>query len=740
MAQLLHHQDSAFYGKELHGCRWGILQFFGFRGRLRSMKMLADKKHGQRKSSGGGRRRSCYAPLKNEDSGTMDDEKNTEIRKKQKASKKNSGKASLRSFILKKLYGKEGQKEKMLPVAPKLLRTISIHYLESNEYVIDGESASSGDGSSHSTKLSLQNATDTNLRHSTSSIPDGCVSDLSSSLLLKRDDSRVKRKSHRSISMDGVLHKVPYGKKVCGDIISEGLPRSASATYDRDGLKPYIGTAAKRHVNQGFRRSRSLNESLEDYSRLLDAISSSESKRILTSSKSTRDHSLDAPGVMTSLQRASEVELRSQGLGRLDENPVTAEDALAPHVQEKTDADGDAEVTMDDSSGDVVAGDPEKPAFLEEHMNEEKGDVAVSAQEDSYIVPSPSEVVDTSEEQAATCDNNDQVPSSAEFELCAAHSMSEEVGILEEHVETCHDAQIHSSEQADSCTTLLSEYTNIAEEQTPTSQDNQMHAFQIQKSIKGTSCVPDPSHEFEADISLSCKQESESPISVLDVAFSDDPASPMKYTLLDDTSLKPRILHLNDADVSVDTDIVQESDFGNLNGFEVDPIHEAEFNYVKDIFKKSSFSNEILLDEWYAQNIGALQEEDCQHYEAAAAACDFTDMSTDQLLLFDLTNEALLDIYKKYSVSKSRFSWFSSSGRPKPVGHRGLKELWSRVSCRLDERPWSSIEVDSILSKDLAKSDHWMNFEKDADDMGNKVADFVFDKLLTELVLQLAEF
>jgi hypothetical protein len=27
----------------------------------------------------GGRRRSCYTPLKNEDSGTMDDEKNTEV-------------------------------------------------------------------------------------------------------------------------------------------------------------------------------------------------------------------------------------------------------------------------------------------------------------------------------------------------------------------------------------------------------------------------------------------------------------------------------------------------------------------------------------------------------------------------------------------------------------------------------------------------------------------------------------
>ncbi|CAO2180915.1 unnamed protein product [Urochloa humidicola] len=679
MAQLLHHQDSTFYGKELHGCRWGILQFFGFRRRLRSTKMISDQKHVQGKSSGGSRRRSSYSPLKNEDSGIMDDQKNTEVTKKQKASKKNSGKASLRSLVLRKLYGKEGQKEKMLPVAPKLLRTISIHYLENNEYVLDGESTSSGDGSSHSTKLSLQNATDTNLRHSTSSIPDGCGSDLSSSLFLKRDDSRVKQKSHRSISMDGVLHKVPYGKKVSGDIIIEGLPRSASATYDRDGLKPYIGTAATKHVNQGFRRSRSLSESLENYSRLLDAISSSESKRILTSSKSTRDHPLDVPSVMTSLD-----------LGRQDENLVTAEDALAPHVQEKTDADEDAEVTMDDNSGDVVAGDSEKPTLLQECTDDKKGDVVVSAEEDSCIVPSPSEVVDTSEEQAATCDSNDQVPSSAEVELCAAHSTSEEFDILEEHAETCDDAQMHSSAQADSCTSLLSEEA-IIEEQTPTSQDNQMHSFQIPKSIK-------------------------------------------------DTSLKQRILHLNDADVSADADIVQESDFGDLNGFQVDPSHEVEFNYVKDIFEKSSFSNEILLDEWYAQNISALQEEDCQHYEAAAAACDFTGMSTDQLLLFDLTNEVLLDIYKKYCVSKSKFSWFSSSGRPKPVGHRALRELWSRVSCRVDERPWSSIEVDTILSKDLAKSDHWMNFERDADHMGNEVADFVFDKLLNELVLQLAEF
>uniref|UniRef100_A0A0A9DHZ4 DUF4378 domain-containing protein n=1 Tax=Arundo donax TaxID=35708 RepID=A0A0A9DHZ4_ARUDO len=625
----------------------------------------------------------------------------------------------------------------MLPVAPKLLRTISIHYLESNEYVLDGETTSSGDGSSHSTTLSMQNANNTNLYHVASDTADGFDSD-TSSVLLKRGDSHVKRKSHRSISMDGVLHKVPYGK-VSGDVISQELPRSASATYDRDGLKPYFGTAAKRHVNQGFRRSRSLTESLESYSHLLDSITSSESKRVLTSSKSTRDRSLDGPSVMSSLQKTSNDEVRSQGLNRREKNLVTLEDALALHVPKETDVAGDVKVAADECSSDEIVGGAGNLSLFEECISDKKCDVAVSTEADSCTTP-PSEVV-TSEEQAATCDASNQLLSSTEVHLCDARSTSKDVDILEEHAAACDDYQIHSSTQADSCAALPSEDANIAEEHKTTSHDNQMHSFPISKPIlEGTFCVPDPSHEFEAEISLSCEQETESPMSVLDVAFSDDPASPVKHTLPDDTSLKPRILHLNDPKVPTGTDLLQGSDFDDLNGLQDDPTREFEFNYVKDVFKKSSFSNETLFDEWYSQNITALQEEDCQHYEAAAAAFDFTDMSADQLLLSDLTNEALLDIYKKYSVSKSKLSWFSSFDRPKPVGHLVFKELWSKVSCRLDKQPRSGIEVDTILSSDLAKSDRWMNFQRDADYLGNKLADFVFDKLVTELILELAEF
>ncbi|KAK3163885.1 hypothetical protein QOZ80_1AG0009720 [Eleusine coracana subsp. coracana] len=690
MAQLLQHQESAVYGKELNGSGWGILQFFGFRRRLRSTKMLADKKHGHGKGSGGSRRRNSYAPLKNEDSGiSMDKEKSDEVTKKQKASRKHSGKASLRSLILRKLYGKEGQKEKMLPVAPKLLRTISIHYLESNEYVLDGEATSSVDGSSHGSTMSMQDATNKDLQHARSDIVGG--SDNTSLILsLKGDNNNVKRKSHRSISMDGVFHKVPYGKKVSDDVIGEALPRSASATYDRDGQKSYIGIAAKRHVNQGFQRSRSLTESLESYSRLLDSIANSESKRTLTSSKSTRHHSLDGPNMMSSLPRTSNTDVRSQGLKRHDETP---EDALESHENddEKTNVHRDKEVGMDEIPNDETADGSENHFPPEECISDKKSDVAVSTEAHSCTDPSPSEIVDISEAHAATCDDNDQGYSPVEVDLCDSRSTPEEANTLDQHAAICdNDDEIQSSKQADSYI-LSSEDATFAEEHTTHSDDNQTHSFQTSEPIE-------------------------------------------------DTLLKPKILHLNDIDVSTDTGVVQGNNFGDISDLKVDPAHKHEFNYVKGIFKKSSFLNEILYDEWYSQNITALQEEDCQHYEAAAAAFDFTDMSAEQLLLFDLTNEALLDIYKKYSVFKSKVSWFSSFDRPKPVGRLVLKELWSKVSCQLDEQPQSSIEVDTILSSDLAKGDRWINFQRGADNLRNNLGDFVFDRLLTELVLELAEF
>ncbi|VAH56857.1 unnamed protein product [Triticum turgidum subsp. durum] len=69
MAQLLHPQDSGFYGRKEMGGRWSFLELFGLRRRLRSTKkMISDKKHGSRL-------RGCYVPFKDEDSGVTDEQR-----------------------------------------------------------------------------------------------------------------------------------------------------------------------------------------------------------------------------------------------------------------------------------------------------------------------------------------------------------------------------------------------------------------------------------------------------------------------------------------------------------------------------------------------------------------------------------------------------------------------------------------------------------------------------------------
>ncbi|KAM0875549.1 hypothetical protein ACQ4PT_036722 [Festuca glaucescens] len=743
MAQLLHHQDSTFYGKEMQGCRWSFLQFFGLRRRPRSMKMLSDKKHRQEKNMGGSRLRGCYIPLKDDDSGVTEDHENTQVKNKQKGSKKSSGKAGLRSFISRKLYGKEGQKQKMLPVAPRLLRTLSIHYLESNVYVFDGESAANGNGPSHGAKSSLQNATGTNLQQNTL---DGTGSDMSFSRLVSTGEEHVKRKSHRSISMDGILHKVPYGKKVSEETIIEELPRSASATYDRDCLKPYTASTSRRHVNQGFRRSRSLSESLESYSHLLDSISSSESKRVLTSSRSTRNHSLE-----------------SKGLARLAEYLVIPEDASPLHGSDKIVVDGDVKSAVDESSCSEVAGDSENTELPKELLSDEKRGVAASTEADLCIAPLPSEVVDVSEEHtAATCDD-DQVLSSTEANMYTDPSTLG-ADMPEQQAITCDDEDvIHSSTEADSCTLLgllrsedtdiagqhatvydgqiksctaqPSEDTSVAEEHPMILKDNHI------QSIEGTCCVPDPNQDSQDELNLGCEQETESPTSVLDVAFSD-------HAMLDDSSsLEEDIVHSNEADDSVGNDDlnVQENNFSDLNDLQLqvtDPKDEAVLNYVKDIFSRSSFATEPLFDAWRSHNMVALLKEDCQHSDlsfSATAALDLAmaDMSADEFLLFDLTNEALLDMYRKYDVANRG----SNCSRPKPVGERAMNELWVKVSCQLDEQqPQCDVDVDGILSSDLVRADRWVEFGRDGDEVGDKVADFVLDRLITELALQLAKF
>ncbi|XP_072985531.1 uncharacterized protein [Typha latifolia] len=141
MARLLQHQDSVSYGKKFQGCTWGLFHLFDFHKRLRIRRMLSNSRHGD-----GIKLPASYIPLISKENIILD-ETNIPLLNKSKASKGISRKARIRALISKKIHGRQNQKQKGLPVAPQLLRTMSIHHLECNDYVLSDEVTSNNKSS-----------------------------------------------------------------------------------------------------------------------------------------------------------------------------------------------------------------------------------------------------------------------------------------------------------------------------------------------------------------------------------------------------------------------------------------------------------------------------------------------------------------------------------------------------------------------------------------------------------------
>jgi hypothetical protein len=110
--------------------------------------------------------------------------------------------------------------------------------------------------------------------------------------------------------------------------------------------------------------------------------------------------------------------------------------------------------------------------------------------------------------------------------------------------------------------------------------------------------------------------------------------------------------------------------------------NEVDFQYVKDVLKKSGFScGEV---DWYASN----QPVNPVIFEEAESSCQELSMVNNDphsivrhMLLFDVINEVLLEIYDSSLVIGPWHSRFDSRTRPVPMGSHVLQEVWAKVSC-----------------------------------------------------------
>ncbi|XP_009804297.1 protein TRM32-like isoform X2 [Nicotiana sylvestris] len=162
---------------------------------------------------------------------------------------------------------------------------------------------------------------------------------------------------------------------------------------------------------------------------------------------------------------------------------------------------------------------------------------------------------------------------------------------------------------------------------------------------------------------------------------------------------------------------------------QVDERNKAEFNYVKDVLELSGFSGNIFM-----MNPSVFEEMDGCLLSQPESSGYAEYGSCDQLLLFDLINEVLLQLYERSSLYWPMSLTTRSFIHPTPVAYHLLEEVWTGISWCLSFKLENDLSLDDAMSHDLAKHDNWVNLQFDAECVGLELEDLIFDDLLDEII------
>ncbi|KAK3226379.1 hypothetical protein Dsin_006241 [Dipteronia sinensis] len=182
-----------------------------------------------------------------------------------------------------------------------------------------------------------------------------------------------------------------------------------------------------------------------------------------------------------------------------------------------------------------------------------------------------------------------------------------------------------------------------------------------------------------------------------------------------------------------DLDKVEIPTKGNIDILDakVETKDKAKFDYVRNVLELSGFSRTESLGAWHSDD----QPVDPSVYLdtdfTAGNECGDCDL---MMLLFDLINEVLIDIYERsYSYYPTPLSSLSHV-HPMPAGYHVLKEVWENISWYLHLTPQIDRSLDYVVGRDLAKGDEWMNLQFDTECVALEVEEFIFEDLLEELI------
>ncbi|CAL0303147.1 unnamed protein product [Lupinus luteus] len=277
----------------------------------------------------------------------------------------------------------------------------------------------------------------------------------------------------------------------------------------------------------------------------------------------------------------------------------------------------------------------------------------------------------------------------------------------------------------------------------------------INEGKDGTSITIDVLENFR-DSDIAAMPVDSNQIFSSDTSFLDATLEFDKLNLMEDSELKPpgpadEVDEQQEPEV-YETEIIESVDNFHKIGtigkdfnyeipcIEVKESHKAAYNYVRKVLELSGFTGHESIGIWYSDN----QPVDPSIYEElegcllldpdCSGNCD-EDGECNHLLLFDIINEGLLEIFgRSYSYYPRPLSYLSHV-HPMPSGDNVLHKVWNLICWHLNS-PSSEVypSLDYYVSIDLAKNDGWMNLQFDSECVGLELDDLIFDDLLDEII------
>ncbi|KAH7690748.1 hypothetical protein IHE45_02G070500 [Dioscorea alata] len=497
------------------------------------------------------------------------------------------------------------------------------------------------------------------------------------------------KKERHLISMDGILHKIPYGHKSFDDIgkqksIEKAVhnkifgngkntpAQSSDNVLKKDKLKSGIEDASLRSniptTSQLMHREPSFYEEAKRH--LVDMLNSAEEKETLPSKQG------------------------SKSLGKVLSLPEY--NSLSPRLSPGRDKETELL--------------PRCIIFSPNHQ----------AQQENFVNNlSPRKQVDNEQETNSCLDINPQLVEMLP-ELIENHI---QVDInIEEESDTKVVEEILERDNAEPNVLRETCKEEVSESSPLGSYDETPSTASPSNKMPSTLFI----HNAEAPDNLIDKPERPSPVSVLGPFFTEDVGSPQSASLgYTDLPIQPRQLqyeeHQNSSIVMISPDCG-----ANLRTCLDDK--EVRGDFIRTALKATGLCCDKIPERWHLSD---------QLFELSLldeVGISYSQLTDDPQLLFDCINEVLVEIHERYFSCSAWLSLVRRDIRPVPKGANFIEEVCKGIEWHL--KPQFPTTLDQLIGKDM-ESAGWMDIRVDHEHVFVQMADEILTYLMEEAILEI---